>query len=298
MFKGLKMGAYNFRLALYLLLGLGISSAMAQALVSGAGVTVTVQDLENDLLRAPPEVRANAFSRPEAVQSNLTNMYVRRVLAAEALSARMDQDPAVKAALDIARDRILSDARLAQIDQAKQPSLQALEAYAQTTYKADPKRFEAPEQVKIRHILIRSTEPNARATAEQLRKDLKGGADFEQLAKARSQDPGSAPKGGDLGTVARGQMVKSFEEAAFKLNQAGELSEVIETNFGFHIIKLEEKRPAGLRPFAEVKDTLVREAQVNLGNAVRQTEKDRILSAAQFDAAALEAFAKAQAQKK
>ncbi len=270
---------------------------MAQALVSGAGVSVSVQDLERDLSRVPPEERASTFSRPAAVHENLANLYVRRMLAAEALRAQMDQDPAVKAALELVRDRVLSDARLAQIDQADQPSPQALEAFAQTAYKADSKRFEAPEQVKIRHILIRSTEPNARAEAEQLLTELKAGADFEALAKARSQDPGSAAKGGDLGTNPRGRMVKTFEDAAFKLNQPGELSGVVETSFGFHIIKLEEKRAAGIRPFAEVKKGLVQEARTQLINAGRQKEKDRILATAQFDAAAIAAFAKSQTPK-
>ena len=288
----------RIRWIFFLLLGLSVTPIMAQALVSGADVAVTVQDLQNDLLRAPPEVRATAFSRPESVQSNITNIYIRRVLATEALRANMDRDPAVKAAIDIARDRVLSDARLAKIDEVNQPSSKALEAYALTTYKANPKRFEAPEQIKIRHILVRSTEPNGRADAEQLLKELKAGANFEQLAKTRSQDPGSAGNGGDLGLVARGRMIKAFDEAAFKLTQAGELSDVVETSFGFHIIKLEEKRPAGLRAFEEVKEGLMQEAKGTLINAGRQVEKDRILADAKFDMAAIEAFAKTQAQKK
>lgn len=291
------MGIYRAGLVLSGFLSLGVSASIAQTLVSGAGVTVGVQDLASDLARVPPDVRASTFSRPDAVQTNIANLYVRRVLAAEALSARMDQEPDVKAALELVRDRVLSDARLAQIDLASQPSPQALEAFALTAYKAEPKKFEAPEQVRIRHILIRGSEPAARAEAEQLLKELKAGANFEALAKARSQDPGSAAKGGDLGTSARGRMVKPFEEAAFKLNQPGELSDVVETSFGFHIIKLEEKRAAGIRPFAEVKDSLVRDARTQLINAARQKEKDRILATAQFDAAAIEAFANSQTPK-
>lgn len=293
----LRMVTYRIRWVLCLLTGLSGVPAMAQALISGAGVAVTVQDLENDLLRAPPEARTTAFSRPEAVQNNISNIYVRRVLAAEALRDKLDQDPAVKAALDIARDRVLSDARLERIDEAKQPNMKALEAYALTTYKANPKRFEAPEQVKIWHILIRTSEPNARVQAEQILKELKAGANFEQMAKTRSQDLNNAASGGDLGAVSRGRMIPAFDEAAFKLIQPGDLSDVIETPFGFHIIKLNSKRPAGLLPFDEVKDTLIQEARTNLANAGRQAEKDRILSAATFDAAAIEAFAKSRSAK-
>jgi peptidyl-prolyl cis-trans isomerase C len=283
-----------FRLSLIALLSFGLSGAMAQTLVSGPQVVVNVQDLESDLLSVPPDVRANTFSRPTDVQNNVSNMYVRRVLAAEAVSKGMDQVPSIKAALDLARDRVLSDARLSQIDQAALPSPEAVEAYAQSTYKADPKRFEGPEQVRVRHILRRVSESDARSQAEQILKALKAGADFEQIAKARSQDTGSASLGGDLGLISRGRLVKPFEDAAFNLSKPGELSEVIETNFGFHIIKLEERRPAGIRSFDDVKDGLVKEVQGKLISNARLKEQDRILEAAKFDTPAIEAFAKAQ----
>lgn len=275
---------------------LGTLPATAQVLVSGSGVTVSAQDMESDLLRVPPEVRANTFSRPAEVQNNASNLFIRRALAAAAVSAGLDQTPAVSAAMALARDRVLSDARLAQIDQANAPGEQALLGYAQSVYKSNTKRFEMPEQVKIRHILVLASELNARATAEQLLKELKSGADFQQLAKARSQDPGSAASGGDLGLVARGRMVKPFEDAAFKLTQPGTLSDVVETSFGFHIIRLDERRPAGLRSFDEVKDGLLKEARATLIGNARSDERDRILKSAKFDDAAIEAFAKTQSK--
>ncbi len=291
------MGFYRVGLILSGLMVLGVPGVNAQALVSGAGVAIGVQDLESDLARVPPDVRASTFASPEAVQINVANLYVRRVLAAEAIRAKMDQDPDVKAALELVRDRVLSDALLAQIDLASQPSSEAIEAFALTAYKADPKRFEAPEQVKIRHILILGNEPAARTEAEQLLAELKAGADFETMAKTRSKDPNSTAKGADLGTSARGRLLKPFEDAAFKLNKPGELSGVVETSFGFHIIKLDEKRAAGIRAFSEVRDDLMKETKTKLINASRQKEKDRILASAKFDAVAIEAFAKEQSKK-
>ena len=88
--------------------------------------------------------------------------------------------------------------------------------------------------------------------------------------------------------------MKPFEDAAFKLAKVGELSDVVETTFGFHIIKLEEKRPAGVKSFEEVKDALLKEAQGSIVNNGRAKEQDRILSAARFDTEAIEAFAKSQ----
>lgn len=268
----------------------------AQPLVTGPGVAIGAADLESDIQRVPPQLRVKTFSDPEAVRSNITNLYVRRVLAIDALRDGSDRDPAVKAALDLARDKILSDVQLSKLDKATMPGADALQAYAEAMYKANPRKYEVPEQVKIRHILIRAVEPNAKTLAEQLLKDLRGGASFEELAKTRSQDPGSAAQGGDLGLVPRGKMIKQFEDAAFMLTQPGALSNVVETQFGFHIIKLDERRPAGTPNFQVVKETILKEAQNILISKARQDEKDRILSSAKFDDEAIKAFADAKAK--
>jgi peptidyl-prolyl cis-trans isomerase C len=271
--------------------------AVAQTFIEGNGVKVVASDLENDLLQLPQEYRATAFIKPEAVANNASTIYVRRVMAAQAQAQKMDQDPRVKAALDIARDRILSDVRLEQIDKANMPTAEAAEAYARAQYKANPEAFEAPEQVRVKHILLRSQEHNVKAKMDEIVVALKSGASFEELAKARSQDPGSAVKGGDLGLVARGRMVKPFEDAAFSLTKPGEISGIIESQFGLHILKLEERKPAGIRSFDEVKDTLIKQAQTTLINKGRLEQKDKILGAAKIDHAAIEAFAKSQATK-
>jgi peptidyl-prolyl cis-trans isomerase C len=271
--------------------------AVAQTFIEGNGVKVVASDLENDLLQLPQEYRATAFIKPEAVANNASTIYVRRVMAAQAQAQKMDQDPRVKAALDIARDRILSDVRLEQIDKANMPTAEAAEAYARAQYKANPEAFEAPEQVRVKHILLRSQEHNVKAKMDEIVVALKSGASFEELAKARSQDPGSAVKGGDLGLVARGRMVKPFEDAAFSLTKPGEISGIIESQFGLHILKLEERKPAGIRSFDEVKDTLIKQAQTTLINKGRLEQKDKIIGAAKIDHAAIEAFAKSQATK-
>jgi peptidyl-prolyl cis-trans isomerase C len=270
------------------------SAALAQVLVSGQGVTIDTKEIQTELERIPQEGRAQ-LARPEAMQNNLANIYARRVMAQDALKEGLDKNPLVMAAIEKARERILSDAMLEKIDQKNQPSLQDLEAWAQSSYKANPKKYVLPEQVRASHILIRTAEPDAKAKAEAILKELRGGADFAQVAKAKSQDPGSAAKGGDLGFFARGRMIKPFEDTAFGMAKVGDISEVIESPFGFHIIRLDEKKPAGLQPFAEVKDTLLRQAQNEILNKGRFDEKDRILKGATFNAPAIEALAKAQA---
>jgi peptidyl-prolyl cis-trans isomerase C len=114
-------------------------------------------------------------------------------------------------------------------------------------YQVNPDQFKRPEQIHARHILVK-LEPEADEAARQeakrkietILKKAKGGADFAELAKKHSEGP-SAPKGGDLGFFSRGQMVKPFEEAAFSL-KTGEVSGVVQTIYGYHIIKVEEKK--------------------------------------------------------
>lgn len=270
------------------------SAATAQVLVSGQGVQIEASEVQKELEKLPPDARTQ-LSRPELLQNNVSNLYVRRVLALNAVQNGLDKNPLVIEALNKARERIYSDAMLETIDQMNQPSLQALEAWAQSSYKANAKRFEQPEQVRASHILIRSAEPDAKDKAAAILKELRSGANFAQLAKDRSQDPGSAAKGGDLGFFPRGRMIKPFEDTAFGMAKAGDISEVVESPFGFHIIRLDDKKPAGVRPFEEVKDTLLREAQNEILNQARVNERDRILKIAQFNTAAIEALAKAQA---
>jgi peptidyl-prolyl cis-trans isomerase C len=127
-------------------------------------------------------------------------------------------------------------------------------------------RFEVPEQVRASHILIKpdTSDPNvepalakvaAKAKAEKLLNQIKDGADFAELAKANSSCPSSV-RGGDLGFFSRGQMVPAFEEAAFALG-VGQVSDVVETQFGYHIIKVTDKKEAATKTFEEVKDDLV-----------------------------------------
>jgi peptidyl-prolyl cis-trans isomerase C len=118
-------------------------------------------------------------------------------------------------------------------------------------YTGNKDKFESPEQAHARHILVTvdekaddQTRQAQKAKAEDLLAQLKGGADFGELAKKNSDCP-SAPEGGDLGFFGHGQMVPEFDAAAFAL-KPGELSEVVTTKFGYHIIKLDEKKEAGL----------------------------------------------------
>jgi peptidyl-prolyl cis-trans isomerase C len=164
-------------------------------------------------------------------------------------------------------------------------------------YNVNQQKYGTPEQVRASHILIRTGEQDAKAKMQDILKQIKAGADFEELAKTRSQDPGSATKGGDLGYFGRGRMIEQFEKVVFAMTKTGELSDVFESPFGFHIIKLTDKKPAGVKMFAEVKDQLMKDAQNEILMQGRVKEQERILKDAKFNDQALESLEKSLSAK-
>jgi peptidyl-prolyl cis-trans isomerase D len=133
----------------------------------------------------------------------------------------------------------------------------------QQYYSAHPDQYAVKDQVRVRHILIAvpqtadaATDAAAKKKAEDLLKQIKGGADFAALAKANSDDPGSKGLGGELGFLQHGATVPEFDKTAFSL-AAGQTSDVIKTQFGYHILQVEEKQSAHVKPVAEVKDQIV-----------------------------------------
>ena len=128
-------------------------------------------------------------------------------------------------------------------------------------YEANEEEFNKGKEVHARHILLRTasdadeeTLAKVKAKAEELFSQLKAGADFSELAKENSEDPGSAPEGGDLGFFTKGRMVPEFEEAAFSLAE-GEISEPVKTQFGYHLIKVEEIREEA-DPYGKAKEEI------------------------------------------
>jgi len=141
-------------------------------------------------------------------------------------------------------------------------SVRIPEAEIRRHYDANRNHYRQEEQVRARHILLlaRDAEPEVEKSAKERADSLlaairKGGGDFADLARRFSQEPGAAITGGDLGWFGRGRMAKEFEEAAFAL-APGQVSPVVKTGFGYHIIRLEDRKPTGTRPFSEVRDEI------------------------------------------
>ena len=152
-------------------------------------------------------------------------------------------------------------------------------------YAANMDRYRSGERVMGRHILLMTQNKSADDAKKleikigELLKQIKGGADFAEIAKKNSEDPGSAPKGGDLGWISKGQMVPNFEATAFSLKK-GEISNVIKTEYGFHIVQVTDREDARVKPFDEVKAELATETK-------KKQVFDRMQSASEQARAAL-----------
>lgn len=173
-----------------------------------------------------------------------------RLYALDAEAQKLDQTPEVQTQLNSARRAILAQASM----RAAIKDLTVSDDEARKFYADNPAMFKNPERVHARHILVSGDENLAKVQAE-----LKAGKSFDVVAKENSIDPGSAANGGDLGEFPRGMMVREFENAAFALKNPGDVSEPVKTQFGWHIIKLEERIPESPIPFEQVKARLVQE---------------------------------------
>jgi parvulin-like peptidyl-prolyl isomerase len=143
---------------------------------------------------------------------------------------------------------------------------------AKKYYQENEKDMVEPEAVRVRHILIKTDEKNQESALKQItdiKTQLDAGANFADLAKKYSEDKISAEKGGDLGLFMKGQMVPEFEEVAFKLN-VGQISDVVKTKFGYHILRCEEKKLAQKKSYEEVQDYIKQYLyQSNMEKAVK-----------------------------
>ena len=146
------------------------------------------------------------------------------------------------------------------VNQIRQ-SLQVSDDVLKQQYMTSIQQYQVPNRVHAEHILfmtVGKTDAEVeeiRKKAEDVLKQIKKGGKFEDLAKKYSEDPGSKDKGGDLNWITQGQTVPEFEKAAFSLN-AGQISDLVKSQYGFHIIKVVEKETAHTKPFEEVKDSL------------------------------------------
>lgn len=243
------------------------------------GQTITKNDFLQILAAQVPEERRKDFLTDEGrVRQLLANLYIIRQLALEAKEKPIDDD--TKWMIAYQTDRVLMNARIKEnLASQTQPDFLKL---AEDSYKANPEKYKQPEKVSASHILISTegrSDDEARALAEKVLAEVKAGKkSFSDLALEYSSDPSVKKNNGNLGSFAKGAMVPAFEEAAFALVKPGDISGVVKTPFGYHIIQLNEKSAAGLVPFDLIKDKLVKDQETTFRSDVQKRLLERVKS--------------------
>ncbi len=234
----------------------GIAQAATTASPEPAAERVLARVNETDITLDVFQSRLHTLEEergpiPTERRGELLQALVREeVLAQAAMADHLDQDSAVKAKLEVARRRVLIEELLHRKAEALP---KVTDEDLRKMYEENKPLF-TKETVRVSHIMVKTE-----AEAEAIHKELEAGKDFAELAKAKSQDTGSAEKGGDLGELSRGQTVTEFEDAAFALKD-GELSGVVKTQYGYHIIK-GGPHTTTTQSFDEVKDQLRKNLQ-------------------------------------
>lgn len=233
----------------------------SDVVVTTRDFVVTTTDFERYLTERglTGERRAQALSKPGAVKNTFENLYVLRAFAADA-----QRNPAIdKEEIDWLvrhyRERLLMDRQL-DLLVASRLKTKDWEALAREEYTANRDAYKTTERIDAAHILVafeERTEDEALARAREVLSRLESGEDFTALAKEYSDDSNSAGKGGELGSFGRGRMVKPFEEAVFALSEPGAISAPVKTRYGYHIIRLNEHRPARQLSFEQASKQII-----------------------------------------
>lgn len=244
---------------------------------------IMMSDLKRMISYYDPEKQKILEQQPQFKATILQRIVQGMVISKIARDNGFDKKPDIKEQIELMSNDLIASEYLKKEVVGK---ISVTEDDMSIYYKAHPEEFRTPEMVRARHILIKvdnkakeDEKVKAKERAEGILKRIKSGEDFAKLATEFSDDPGSKNKGGDLGFFPKGRMVPNFEKAAFAL-RVGEVSDIVETPFGFHIIKVEEKKESILQPYEKVKDKV----KEKVFNDFRKTRVDEFVEKVMKDA--------------
>jgi peptidyl-prolyl cis-trans isomerase C len=225
--------------------GTAEADAGGEVVASYAGKKLTSGQILREMERLPTPSRAY-LNAPERKRQFVDNMILNDLLYEEGKKAGYDSDQEVERQVSDLRKRLV----VQRVMRKYQTPPEITDEKAKAYYDENPNLYSST-QVRASHILVKDED-----TAKQILADLKASPDkFEEIAKAKSSDTASAQKGGDLGQFGQGRMVPEFERAAFALKE-GELSDIVKTQYGYHIIKVTERKEGERKPFDQVKEQI------------------------------------------
>jgi len=228
---------------------LGMLQEKFQKLVTD-GISAGPGELQEEFVYRNEKVKLDyAFIKPEDLRAKIT-------LNDQEITAAYEKN---KAKYQVPEKRVVRYA-IVDVNQVRQ-SLEVSDDQLKAQYQKNIQDYQVPNRVHVEHILL-MTVGKTDAEVDEIKKkaqdilnQAKKGASFEDLAKKYSEDPGTKDKGGDLGWIIQGQTVAEFEKAAFSLPK-GSISDLVKTQYGFHILKIIDKESAHTKPFDEVKDSI------------------------------------------
>ena len=209
------------------------------------GENISLEEFNKELDKIPANMKMLVATQT-GKKNYLDRLIIKRLLLKEAKKEKVDSEKDFQDRLSDIRDQLLIEAVLKKkITADTKMTDEELKKY----YDANKEAFKKDTEINTRHILVKTNEE-----AKQILAKLQKGEDFAELAKKYSIDPQAAQSGGELGYHPKGTLMPEYEEAASKLTKVGQISGIVRTKYGFHIIKLEGMRQATYVPFEEVKD--------------------------------------------
>ncbi len=243
-------------------------------LVKRGDTVVTAGDFYASISKLPDDQRFSYRADVLRITSAVSAIYTARVLANDARAAGIDKDPEIRARLKLAEEQLLTQVYLERVEAAiKTPDF---EPRAREIFRADPERFKVPERVQFKHILVSKqgrTNEEARRRAEEARQKLLAGENFTRTAREYSNDPTFRNNSGDLGPAPYSLFLKELGEAARK-SPIGQVSDLIESGEGYHVIVVQERLPASAATFEQAKKSLIEAEETKF----RRTEMARKLA--------------------
>ncbi|HET9578063.1 MAG TPA: peptidylprolyl isomerase [Usitatibacter sp.] len=247
----------------------GAALAPATPLIEDGPMVVDAADFEGNMLRIPENRRSEFRTGYDRVATVVDNIFIARNLAARARQAGLDKDPAVQRRLQQLQEGLLADLYVQKLE--KEAPAVNLEQRAREVFKLEQARMTKPEEVYVQHILIglngRTREMAAERAKEVYAKAKAPGADFLALADKYSDDPDKRRNGGDLGYNSPNAFVPPVRDAITKLTRKGDVSQPIESELGFHIIRFVDRKPPQPAKFEDVKDKLMQAEKEKINRA-------------------------------
>lgn len=245
-------------------------------LAKAGDIVFTQSDFGRLMSYSPPYLQEKLKRDPKQKEMLIRKIMHQRIISDLARKEGFDNIPEVREQLQYIVNNFLTKEYLA-LTIVEKVSIK--ESDLQEYYARHKDKFAIPEQVKARHILIKfpfgaqeKEKQKAREKMKHIIEWLNKGGKFETLAEQYSEDPNSNKKGGDMGYFPRGRMPKAFDDVAFSL-KPGQISDIVETDYGYHIIQVEDHREARTKTFEEVKDSIKEQLR---GELIKSRVKDFI----------------------